>query len=447
MRGADKTVMDVTAYLKNWTATNLVRRTTGVYPRLMKAIVRSQEMSLEERLSLRDALTSRALDRARGTLYARAVSARATYGEWPILEKAVLSQDPGICLARTLIPPATASTGGTTGVPIALKRSLEAVVFEQAIFDYLVRKHSGLDARTARIAVLRGDMVKSPDDMSEPFWLLRQGGRRLVCSSFHLNASTVGGFVEAIRQFDPHMLWVYPSSLEVLTRLGSAALKQRRLQSLKLVLASSEVLDPALSTEISETLQVPIVDYYGQAERVCASHSARPGEHYFLPAYGRVELLPAYDEGDVGFYEIIGTSYWNAAQPMVRFRTGDLARLPRGTSAEDLEAVTLGVLPFLGIEGRSSEYILSPDGRRLSAMNQIPRGVPDIAQLQVIQKDLSSIEIHVVPLKGFGQRSIDIILANARKKIPASIDISIKTVESLVRTRSGKVQLVLRLLD
>lgn len=439
--------MGATAYLKNSIAESLVRRTPGIYTRLMKLIRRSETMSLDERRALRDALTDRTLNIALATPYGRTMAMKAAYDQWPLLEKELLSQNPHLCSARTLVPPAAASTGGTTGVPIALTRSLEAVVFEQAIFDYLVRRHSGLNLKTARVAVLRGDTVKSPDDMSQPHWRLRQGGRRLICSSYHLNASTIGSFIEAIRSFQPQMLWVYPSSLEVFTRLGTAALKEGGIAGLKLVLASSEVLDANVSGEISDALQVPVIDYYGQAERVCASHAVRPGEHYFLPAYGRVELIPAYDDGEASLYEIVGTSYWNAAQPLVRFRTGDLVRLPRGMSADELEAVTLGLLPFQGVEGRRSDYILSPDGRHLNGMNQIPRGVPGIAQLQIIQKSLASIEVHVVPLKDFGEKSTDAILANARQKIPSSIDITIRTVDSVTRTKSGKAPPVIRMVE
>jgi len=439
--------MGAAAYLKNWTAENLVRRTPGLYGRLMGLVRRSEAMSLDERRSLRDELTRRMLDKARTTPYARAAGLTGGYERWPLLEKETLRQDPRICSAWTLVPPHTASTGGTTGVPITLRRSLESVVFEQVVLDHLVRRHSGLDLKKARVAVLRGDTFKSPDDMTEPHWRLRPGGQYLICSSFHLNASTIAGFVEAIRQFGPEVLWAYPSSLEAFLRLGFEPLKERGLAGLKLVLSSSEVLDAAVSADVSETLGVPVLDYYGQSERVCASYAVRAGEHYFLPAYGRVELLPAYDDGGSSLYEIVGSSYWNSAQPLVRFRTGDLARLRSGMSAEELDAVSLGVLPFQGVEGRRSEYILSPDGGRLIGMNHIPRNVPDVAQMQIVQKSLSGIEVHVVPLKDFGERSIAVILANARKKIPASIDIAVKEVESVTRTRSGKAPLVIRLVD
>lgn len=439
--------MNVVAYLKDWAGERLVRRTPGLYARLSEIVRRSEAMSLEERRALRDRLTRRLLRRASGTPYGRDAGSKGDYERWPLLEKETLRRHPAICSARTLIPPHAASTGGTTGVPITLSRSLESVVLEQAVLDRLVRRHADLDLDRARVAILRGDVFKSPDDMREPHWLLRPGGRRLVCSSFHLNAATIAGYVEAMRRFAPQVLWVYPSALEAFLRLGSGLLAARGLAGLKLVLSSSEVLDAAVSADVSSMLGVPVLDYYGQSERVCASWSIRPGEHYFLPAYGRVELLHAYDDGASSLYEIVGSSYWNAAQPLVRFRTGDLARLRGGMGADELEAVTLGLLPFEGIEGRRSEYILSPDGGRLIGMNHIPRDVPGIAQMQIVQKSLRDVEIMVVPLEDFGDASIGAILANARKKIPSSMEIAIRPVDSVTRTRSGKAPLVMRLVD
>lgn len=444
--------MSATARLKNTVAENLVRRTPFLYRRLLKLFRASQGMSFAERKALRDKLTERTLHIASTTPYGRRLALNGgldwgSFDQWPILEKDALRGEPAECLAKTFIPAHSASTGGTTGIPIRLKRALSSVVFEQAVLDELVRIHSSVNLRQARIAVLRGDTFKSPDDMSAPHWQLRQGGQHLVCSSFHLNASTIASFVQAIRDFRPDILWVYPSSLEAFVRLGADVMRGTGIPGLRLVLSSSEVLEQSGAAEATELLHVPVLNFYGQSERVCASVSIRAGEHFFLPAYGRVELLPAYGDDDSSLYEIIGTSYWNPAQPLVRFRTGDLVRLPREMNAEQLEAVALGILPFDSIEGRSSEYVLSPDGRRLIGMNHIPRNVPNVAQMQIVQRTPSRVEIHVVPLKDFNQQSADVILANARQKIPASIDIEIKTVEQTMRTAGGKAPLVMRLVD
>lgn len=439
--------MGITSHLKNSLAENFVRRAPGLYSHFMDLLARSEDMSFEQRQALRDRLTARTLKRAQGTRYGRSLGGPATYDDWPILEKDVLRQDVSICSARTFLPAHAAATGGTTGVPIVLRRSLQSVVFEQAVIDHLVKRHAGVDWKTARIAVLRGDTFKDPADMRPPHWQLRHGGLHLACSSIHLNAATVSDFVAAIRDFRPDILWVYPSALEAFVRLGAKFLGDAGLPDLKLVVSSSEVLDSAMQQEASAILKAPVLDFYGQSERVCASWHVKDSVHYFMPAYGRVELLPDHADDAHDYYEIIGTSYCNPAQPLVRFRTGDLAKVRKGMGAADLEAVTLGILPFEGIEGRRSEYVLSPEGSRIIGINHIPRNVPDIAQMQIVQTGRTKVEIHVVPLQNFGEHAAGIILANARQKIPENMEVEIKTVDRLTRTASGKAPLVLRQID
>lgn len=439
--------MGITSHLKNSLAENLVRRAPVLYPGFMDLLARSERMQLEERRSLRDDLTAATLQRAAATSYGQSVGSPALFKDWPILEKDTLRQEPSACSSKTLLPAHSAATGGTTGVPIVLRRSLQSVVYEQAVIDHLSKRHAGVDWKKARIAVLRGDTFKDPADMRGPHWQLRQGGLHLACSSIHLNASTVGDFVGAIREFEPDILWVYPSALEAFVRLGARLLECDGLPSLRLVMSSSEVLDGSTQREVSSVLNVPVLDFYGQSERVCASWHMKNDEHYFMPAYGRVELLPAHGDEIFDFYEIIGTSYWNPAQPLVRFRTGDLARVRKGADAADLEAITLGLTPFAGIEGRRSEYVLSPEGSRIIGINHIPRNVPDIAQMQIVQTGKSKVEIHVVPLEGYGEKAAGIILANVRQKIPGNIDVEIKVVDRLTRTANGKAPLVLRQLD
>ena len=45
--------------------------------------------------------------------------------------------------------------------------------------------------------------------------------------------------------------------------------------------------------------------------------------------------------------------------PLVRYRTGDLMRLRAGS---DPIAVAYGVEPFLGVVGRTDDYLVAPDG-------------------------------------------------------------------------------------
>ena len=132
------------------------------------------------------------------------------------------------------------STGGTTGIPLPLWRSPRSVAAEQVVPHRDGRPGSGPGARA--VAVLRGDDIKAPDDRTPPFWVSRLGGRRLVFSSNHLNRATVADYARALREFRADVWWVYPTTLESLTRLTTEA---GLALSVPVILSSSEVLGTA----------------------------------------------------------------------------------------------------------------------------------------------------------------------------------------------------------
>jgi phenylacetate-CoA ligase len=237
-------------------------------------------------------------------------------------------------------------------------------------------------------------------------------------------------------------LWVYPTSFEALIRLAPDG--SLRLPTLKIIFSSSEVLTAEVSQQARSIFGVPMVDYYGQAERVCASFGNGTGEHFFLPAYGHVELVYSHTDDDHDLYEIVGTPYWNLAQPLVKYRTEDYARLPKGCSRETLDAVCHGLLPFQGVAGRQSDYLISPEGARLMGIDHVPRGVPDVVQMQFVQTTAHEVEIHVVAKPNYSGTTERLIMEQARRKIPSSMTIDIRRVDSVQRTARAKAPLVIR---
>ena len=80
--------------------------------------------------------------------------------------------------------------------------------------------------------------------------------------------------------------------MNLLSLLERAGLRLR----IPVILASSEVLPPAAHAALQHHFGGTVINYYGQAERVCFAHGVRPEEFFFNPSYGRVELLPLSSE-------------------------------------------------------------------------------------------------------------------------------------------------------
>jgi phenylacetate-CoA ligase len=327
-------------------------------------------------------------------------------------------------------------------MPIDLIRSPESIVAEQVCLDRML-VGLGVAPSEARIAVLRGDNIKDPSDMTPPFWRYALGGRRLVLSSNHLSQATVSHYVEELRRFEPEVLWVYPSSLELLCRLVLASGQALRIPR---VLSSSEVLRPNAWLLARQALGCRIADYYGQAERIAFAFGFAPTQYFFLPGYSYVELLPHSVDGSAPAFEIVGTSLWNEAMPLVRYRTGDLLRLPWNYGETEREQIVYGLRAFEGVIGRDQEVLYAPDSVRvrvLAGIDHIQREVEHIVRIQVVQDALDRVLIRVVPAQGFGPADQKRLERNARNKIPRSIDLRIEVTETLERTPQGKTPFII----
>jgi phenylacetate-CoA ligase len=373
------------------------------------------------------------------TSYGRSVGAPRALQEWPLLGKESVRNQPQAFIRSSSFLNARATTGGTTGLPLKLLRSPESVVAEQACQDKAL-VGLGLDPVKARLAVLRADDVKDPSDMNPPYWIKALGGRRLILSANHLSERTLPHYVAAIREFAPDVLWVYPTPLESLCLLLQNTGSELRVPH---VMSSSEVLQPAVWELAVRTLGCSVVDRYGQAERVACAHAFEPMSYRFVRGYSHVELI-RHSEDEAGvLYEIVGTTVWNTAMPLVRYRTGDLLRLPRHYGAHEVQEVAAGLRTFEGVLGRTNDVLLAPDGAGvLTGINHLPRGVPNLLRLQVVQERPDLVVLRVLAAAGFSAADEAQLLRNVRRKLPETMTVRVDVNGSLHRTAGGKTPYV-----
>jgi phenylacetate-CoA ligase len=301
----------------------------------------------------------------------------------------------------------------------------------------------GLDPRTARTALLRGDNLLDARALT-PDGVSTNGGRSLVFSAHAVTPENFDRLVDALERFAPQLLCAYPGALEPLCRM---MLERGRRLEVPAVLTSSEMLKPEAWDLARDALGCRLADYYGQSERIAFAYAFEPREYRFLPGYSHVEfvpyvsmLLPA-DSPD-RLYEVIGTSFWNSLMPLVRYRTGDLVRLPATWGPDELEELALGLRSFHGILGRQQEVLVCPDGVRISGLDAIPHEVRHILRIQVVQETLVSARIRVVPTPGFDGTDAAQLLSNVRARVPADVTLTVEIAAELERTPRGKTPLV-----
>ena len=329
-----------------------IRRNPVFYTSVSDELQALERADLEERREWTAARTHEKLSFAARSAYGRRLRGPTELEQWPLLEKSSVRDDPNAFLSGPTLFVAPASTGGTTGVPLQLTRSLRSIVMEQACIDQLVWRLRA-DARDARIAVLRGDNVKDPSDLQPPFWTPAMGGRAAVLLESPQRRDD-RSYARAIEEFRPSVLWAYPTALEALCLL---LVRAGRKVAVPRVLTSSEMLAPHIWPLAREALGGELLDYYGQAERVAFAYAQRPREYRFVPGYAQWSY-PTAQEGEHVLYEIIGTQLWNHAMPLPRYRTGDLVGCRRRGARASSKKLRSACVPFSGVLGRDSDILI-----------------------------------------------------------------------------------------
>jgi phenylacetate-CoA ligase len=416
-----------------------VRRNPLFYADAQRELERLDRADFTERRNWTFNRLSEVLFPASRTGYGKIVRGGGDIASWPLLTKGQVRAAPAAFTSGSQLFTLKASTGGTSGSPLAIVRSLRSIVVEQVCIDRMMQK-VGIDARSARCAVLRTESVKDPNDFKPPYWVYGGGGSRIVFSSSHLNAATIDYYARALEDFSPDCLLGYPTSLEALCVLLERLGKKIHIPA---VLCSSEVLHDRVWNAARDRLSCRLLDYYGQAERVAFAYATDPGAYRFLPGYAHVEFEPTGHEGDHKLYEIVGTPLWNQSMALIRYRTGDLIRVPAAWGEQELQELSFGLRTFSGVLGRDSDILITPDGAKVTGISHFQRDVPNIARIQVIQESATRVLIQVLPEENYCELDRERLMRNVREKLPKSMHVEIRAVSALERTARGKTPFVI----
>lgn len=354
---------------------------------------------------------------------------------WPILEKETVRREPlafvaDDCDVRRMFH---LRTGGTTGTPLDIWRSRHTLRTLYGIGTARTRGWNGVTLRDRR-AMLGGQLVVPSQRQRPPFWVWNLALRQLYMSTYHLRADFIQHYLDALARYRVVYLTGYASSIHA---LAHEALQAGRTElAMRVALTSSEPLAGYQRTAIAQAFHCPVRETYGMGETVAAATECEAGRLHLWPEAGWIEVRdndqPA-PQGAAG--EFVCTGLLNADMPLIRYRLGDRGRLaPSGT------ACPCGrTLPIIaGLEGRTTDLLLTPDGRHVFWLNSVLYGVP-IRECQFVQDSLSVVRVRYAPARGFSEASKRVIEARLVERMGA-VRVAFEEVERVPRTANGKVR-------
>lgn len=324
-------------------------------------------------------------------------------------------------------------TSGSTGEPFSFKESSNIEQVERAFINRAFTTH-GTDLYHDKTVWLRS---YSPQE-GEPIYKYEPHLGILFLSPFHLSPDRLDEYVELINSFGASTLVGYPSSVYIFATLLKDS--NLSLDHIEVVHTGSENFLPEWRDRVESILGVPTKDHYGMAEKVGLFHQCSESYKYHENLeYGVVEIV----DRDDGTGQIVGTSLWNYAMPLIRYEMGDKATVNEGSTTCDCgRGLPLTVEQF---EGRTDDILRTPDGRLLPAVNfyTLMYDVEGVEMFKIVQTTVDRVEIRLVVLDSFDESNEMELRSGLNQRLGDNVDIHIQYTDIIERDPdSGKIRCV-----
>lgn len=321
-------------------------------------------------------------------------------------------------------------TGGSTGVPVHVYWSQDAIPLK----DALVRRHDAWAGFLPgeRRAALWGDI--QPPATVKAKLAAAVFERTIFLDTLELDEQAMLEFTERIRATGTRLLFGHGHSLYFLAQF----LKEKGIRDVRLagIISSSEMLPPEERRVVEEVFGRIVFDRYGCEEvgliaSECAEHD---GLH--VAAEGiHVEILDG-SEAEPG--RIVVTDLLNRGTPLIRYEIGDLATTRAG-------ACRCGRgLPRIGpVTGRTSDFLYTPEGKRISGisiLDTVTIHIPGFRQVQVVQERIDELTFNVVKDAGFSDVSLERLADEVRRYFGPAMRHRVAYVDAIPMTGRGKFQ-------
>lgn len=357
----------------------------------------------------------------------------------PLMRKADVRKNRERMRSRVAGKLTSFSTGGSTGEPLLYDLPQERIASWIACRQRAMRWW-GLSAGDQEYAIWGSPVEVTRQDRLRS---LRDGllATRLL-SAFEMSEPVMSGYLDLLEKGDCRTIFAYPSSIYLLCLHAQKTGRNLRRAGIKTVFVTGEVLFPHQRELIADTLNCPVGNGYGGRDSGFVCHECPQGGMHIMADATIVEILdpqgqPA-PEGETG--EIVVTDLYSREVPFLRYATGDVGAL---TSRRCSCGRPLPLLEK--IEGRTTDFIVAPDGTILHALSviYILRELEGIQQFRIRQKEVDRFHVQLVRNQNYQTENESRIRDGLRQRLRAPVEVTFEYLSSLPAERSGKFRHVI----
>lgn len=304
-------------------------------------------------------------------------------------------------------------TSGTTGTPLAIRRTALARVAAKALLGRALTWHDRSEVGAIAVTSTTGLYSSAvPTDAGSTH---RAGSPFMVPVDIALEDQ-----LSMLREGRPTHIIGYPN--QILNWLHSD--KRRAFENVRCVVTTGEVLQPAAKDEIRSALGATVIDAYSTSETGPIAFAGKTGGLRIAEE----NIYLENDDGTTGLQPVTVTPFYSYGTPLIRYRPGDYVENVRpgrgGTS---------GLRRFQKVVGRERNLLVRRDGSRFwpNMAAKLMTQVLEYGDWQVVQHEAGSAEMSIVVTPETPPEKLDELRAVLVREVFGDMDLTIRPVERL----------------
>ena len=263
----------------------------------------------------------------------------------------------------------------------------------------------------------------------------------LFLNAFEMSVRNMNKYTAAIREFNPECIYGYASSIALLASHIKDRRIKIRLPRLKVVCTTGEPLYDEQRELIQSVFKVPAANEFGSRDIGFTAHESPQGQMLLMSESIIMEVLDANGNpvapGESG--EAVLTGLCSDAQPLIRYRTGDIVRMSDETCREGR-----GLHVIDQVIGRTTDFVVKADGTIMHALAVIYvlRAVQGVGEFKFIQHSVDYVEAVVAPNKLWTDDAVQKIRQGLKSRLGEDVEVKVNLVDEIPPEASGKYRYV-----
>jgi len=331
-------------------------------------------------------------------------------------------------------------TGGSTGEPIRFITTRENRCWSNAA-RYLAFRWAGFEIGD-KFAQVFGLHLDQPMFQSIKGKIEGKIKRRIAMDAYQMSEKTIEEFVQKMKKVKPKILYGNATSVANLAKYihdkGTEGfhLKSVIIDSMSLLEHEVRMIERVFDCKVWW-------NYHNRENGTFASECSEHNGYHLFPQNFVFEFIREGEKvapGETG--SIVVTDLTNYAMPFIRYEVGDL-----GISSDDICACGRGLPLMRKLLGRTMEILVSATGEFIIApfFGRLEHifGARDIKQYQIVQETPTKIVVRIIPGRTYTSEDTSIVI-KAMRSLMGNLEIEVKLVDSIAKSKSGKRQVIIR---